>query len=82
MGKEKPENRVESALTVRLMTLILKIKTSGDIKEIDMLMRAYKEFARIEKYRLDGSEADLNPEIRKRNTAPRKSSKPFHRRTN
>ena len=47
-----------------------------------MLMRAYKEFARIEKYRLDGSEADLNPEIRKRNTAPRKSSKPFHRRTN
>lgn len=37
-----------------------------------MLMRAYKEFARIEKYRLDGSEADLNPEIRKRNTAPRK----------
>lgn len=71
--KEKPENRVESALTVRLMTLILKNKkTSGDIKEIDMLMRTYKEFARIEKYRLDGSEADLNPEIRKRNTAPRK----------
>lgn len=71
--KEKPENRVENALTVRLMTLILKNKkTSGDIKEIDMLMRAYKEFARIEKYRLDGNEADLNPEIRKRNTAPRK----------
>lgn len=71
--KEKPENRVENALTVRLMTLILKNKkTSGDIKEIDMLMRAYKEFARIEKYRLDGNEADLNPNIRKRNSAPRK----------
>lgn len=50
--KEKPENRVENALTVRLMVLILKNKkTSGDIKEIDMLMRQYKEFARIEKYR-------------------------------
>ena len=71
--KEKPENRVENALTVRLMVLILKNKkTSGDIKEIDMLMRQYKEFARIEKYRNDGSEADLNPEIRKRNSAPRK----------
>ncbi len=37
-----------------------------------MLMRAYKEFARIERSRKDGTEADLNPEIRKRNTAPRK----------
>jgi len=71
--KEKPENRVENALSLRLMMLILKNKkTSGDIKEIDVLMRAYKEFARIEKYRNDGTEADLNPEIRKRNTAPRK----------
>ena len=37
-----------------------------------MLMRQYKEFARIEKYRNDGSEADLNPEIRKRNSEQRK----------
>lgn len=72
--KEKPENRVENALSVRLMTLILKNKkTSGDIKEIDVLMRAYKEFARIEKYRLDGNEADLNPNIRRRNEAPKKN---------
>lgn len=71
--KEKPENRVECALTVRLMQLILKNKkTSGDLKEIDFLMRQYKEFARIEKYRLDGSEADLNPNIQRRNTASRK----------
>ena len=71
--KEKPENRVECALTVRLMQLILKNKkTSGDIKEIDLLMRTYKDFARIEKYRLDGSEVDLNPNLRKRNTAARK----------
>lgn len=71
--KEKPENRIEEALVVKLMTLILKNKkTSGDAKEIDLLMRQYERFARIEKYRDGGGEADLNPNIRKRHEAPRK----------
>ncbi|MBF7683874.1 terminase [Acinetobacter sp. B5B] len=71
--KEKPENRIEDALVIRLMTLILKNKkTSGDSKEIDLLMRQYERFARVEKFRNGGGESDLNPNLRKRNEAPRK----------
>lgn len=71
--KEKPENRIEDSLVIRLMTLILKNKkTSGDSKEIDLLMRQYERFARIERYREGGAETDLNPNLRKRNEAPRK----------
>lgn len=72
--KTKPQNRVEEALTVRLMTLTLKQKkSSGDYKELAELFRNFKEFARIEKYRSGaGNEIDLNPKLAKRYEKPRK----------
>lgn len=76
--EEKPENRVEEALVIKLTTLILKSKkTSGDIKEIDLLMRQYERFARIEKYREGGSESDLNPKLHDRATKKKEKSNHF-----
>lgn len=75
--EEKPENRIEEALVIKLTTLILKNKkTSGDIKEIDLLMRQYERFARIEKYRSGGAESDLNPNLQQR--AIKKKQKANH----
>ncbi|WP_269915402.1 terminase large subunit domain-containing protein [Acinetobacter sp. HY1485] len=75
--EEKPENRIEEALVIKLATLILKNKkTSGDLKEIDLLMRQYERFARIEKYREGGSESDLNPNLQQR--AIKKKAKSNH----
>lgn len=74
--KTRSESRVEEALTVRLMTLTLKNKkSSGDYKELGELFKNYKEFARIERYKEGGNEADLNPNIAKRNAAPKKKKK-------
>ncbi len=71
--KTKPDSRVEEALTVRLMTLTLKNKkSSGDYKELADLFKNYKEFARIERFRDGGNEADLNPNIANRNAKPKK----------
>ena len=71
--KTKPDSRVEEALTVRLMTLTLKNKkSSGDYKELAELFKNYKEFARIERFRDGGNEADLNPNIANRNAKPKK----------
>lgn len=71
--KTKPDSRVEEALTVRLMTLTLKNKkSSGDYKELAELFKNYKEFARIERFRDGGNEADLNPNIGNRNAKPKK----------
>lgn len=58
------------------MTLTLKNKkSSGDYKELGELFKNYKEFARIERYKEGGNEADLNPNIAKRNAAPKKKKK-------
>ncbi|MBO3671340.1 MULTISPECIES: terminase large subunit domain-containing protein [Acinetobacter] len=71
--KTRSDSRVEEALTVRLMTLTLKNKkSSGDYKELGELFKNYKEFARIERYKDGGNEADLNPNLVKRNAAPKK----------
>lgn len=68
-----PLQRVEGTLEARLSSLILKEqKTGGDVKEIDLLGRQMERFARIGKYQQTGREVDLNPNIERRNAAPKK----------
>lgn len=71
-------NRVEQALQVRLMTLVMKEKkASGDYKELSELFKNYKEYARIERYRADGNEADLNPKVSERGKAKKRKANNF-----
>ncbi|MFK7282226.1 terminase family protein [Acinetobacter baumannii] len=75
--KTKPENRVAQAIEARLITLIFKNKkSSGDMKELDLLMRELERLARIERYRDTGKESDLNPNIQNRNAVAKKQKKP------
>jgi uncharacterized protein YjcR len=67
--------RIGGALEARLVQLILKdCKTSGDFKEIDLLHRQLERQARIQRYQGGGNEADLNPNIAKRNEGPKKQA--------
>ncbi|MCT9264371.1 terminase family protein [Acinetobacter baumannii] len=75
--KSKPENRVAQAIEARLITLIFKNKkSSGDMKEVDLLMREMERLARIERYRETGKESDLNPNIQNRNAVAKKRKQP------
>ncbi|MBK0062631.1 MULTISPECIES: terminase large subunit domain-containing protein [unclassified Acinetobacter] len=75
--KTKPENRVAQAIEARLITLIFKNKkSSGDMKEVDLLMRELERLARIERYRDTGKESDLNPNIQNRNSVAKKRKQP------
>ncbi|SER26004.1 Uncharacterized protein YjcR [Azotobacter beijerinckii] len=68
--------RIGGALEARLVQLILKDnKTGGDFKEIDLLHRQLERQARIRRYQGGGSETDLNPNLAKRNEAPKKPPK-------
>lgn len=72
----QPIQRVEGALECRLVQLIAKDgKTGGDFKEIDLLGRQVERLARVRKYDQTGKEADLNPEIERRNSGPKKKPK-------
>lgn len=72
------ENRVEQALQIRLMTLVMKDrKNSGDYKEISELFKNYKEFVRLERYRDGGNEADLNPKVSERGKAKKRKANTF-----
>lgn len=74
--KAMGDNRVEQALQIRLMTLVMKEKkNSGDYKELSELFKNYKEFVRLERYRDGGNEADLNPKVSERGKA--KNAKPI-----
>lgn len=74
--KAQPIERVEGALEARLVQLIGKeCKTGGDFKEIDLLGRQVERLARVHKYQATGKEADLNPNIDRRNEAPKKKPK-------
>lgn len=77
--KTRPQHQVETALTVRLMTLIMKNKkSSGDYKEIAELFKNYKEFARIDKFMHgDGNEITLNPKLENRYKNRNKEPKLF-----
>ncbi|ERI52112.1 terminase [Pseudomonas sp. EGD-AK9] len=66
--------RIGGALEARLVQLILKDgKTSGDFKEIDLLHRQLERQARIQRFQGGGSEAELNPNIERRNDGPKKA---------
>lgn len=74
-----PLQKVESAIETRLCVLIAKeVKTGGDYKEIDLLMRQVERTARVNKYGETGKESDLNPNVAERlvkaRKAPRKES--------
>lgn len=72
----KPIDRIEGSLEARLIQLISKEEKEGrDFKEIDLLGRQIERLARVGKYSETGREADLNPNIENRNTAPRKKRK-------
>lgn len=72
----QPIDRVNGAIEVRMIQLVLKDqKTGGDFKEIDLLGRQLERTARVEKYQQTGKEGDLNPAIAARNAAPKKAPK-------
>lgn len=65
--------RIENSLEARLIQLIGKdVKTGGDYKEIDLLGRQVERLARIHKYEGSGKESDLNPNLERRNAAPKR----------
>ncbi|MGS0740425.1 terminase ATPase subunit family protein [Glaciimonas sp. GG7] len=66
--------KVEAALDARLVQLIGKdLKTGGDFKEIDLLMRQVVQTARVRRYEAPGgNEVDLNPKLANRNAGPKK----------
>jgi uncharacterized protein YjcR len=67
--------RVETALEARMVQLIAKDKKEGcDYKEIDLLGRQITQMARVRRYDAGGTESDLNPNLERRNAAPK--SKP------
>ncbi len=67
-----PIERVEATIEARMIQLINKEQKEGkDFKEIDLLGRQMERMARVNKYNDTGKEADLNPNIDNRNTAPR-----------
>lgn len=77
--KAQPVQRVEAALETRLVQLVMKdTKTGGDFKEIDLLGRQIERLARVHKYSETGKEADLNPAIERRNSAPKKKPERNH----
>lgn len=77
--KAQPVQRVEAALETRLVQLVMKdTKTGGDFKEIDLLGRQIERLARVHKYSATGKEADLNPAIERRNSAPKKKPERNH----
>ena len=60
--------RIEAGLEERYLTLIAKENKSGkDFKEIDLIRRQREGEARIAQYSASGKEADLNPNIKRRN---------------
>ena len=74
--KASPLERVESTLDARINVLVCKEhKSNGDYKELEALTRTWERMARIRMYQESGRESDLNPNIHKRNEAPRGAGK-------
>lgn len=71
-----PLERIQAATEARLVQLILKDPKSGaDYKEIDLLHRQLERQARIARFQDGGTEAELNPELDKRNSGPKRKPK-------
>ncbi|MEG7741737.1 oxidoreductase, partial [Listeria monocytogenes] len=50
-----------------------EVKSGSDYKEIDLLMRAIVQAARVRRYEQPGgNEVDLNPKLANRNAGPKK----------
>lgn len=65
-------DKVETALEARLVQLIGKDEKEGrDYKEIDLLTRQITQMARVRRYDSGGNEADLNPNLERRNAGPK-----------
>ncbi|WP_241586963.1 terminase ATPase subunit family protein [Rosenbergiella epipactidis] len=72
-GEYGPLEQMQITTAARYCQLILKPQKEGkDFKEIDLLARQSERHARIGKFNNGGNEADLNPNIASRNSAPRK----------
>jgi len=68
-----PLQKVESAIETRLSVLIAKdVKDGRDFKEIDLLGRQLERTARVRRYEEGGTESDLNPNLERRNTGPKR----------
>ncbi|WP_189530365.1 terminase ATPase subunit family protein [Paludibacterium paludis] len=68
-----PAERIASTIESRLQQLILKEDKEGkDFKEIDLLGRQVERMARVDRYQKTGRETDLNPNIERRNAAPKR----------
>lgn len=71
-----PVQKVNQALELRYIQLVMKEEKSGkDFKEIDLLGRQMERLARVNTYMETGKESDLNPKIKKRNEAPKRTPK-------
>ena len=72
--KAQAIEHVEAAAELRLVKLIEKeVKSGSDYKEIDLLMRAIVQAARVRRYEQPGgNEVDLNPNLANRNAGPKK----------
>src|SRR5450830_1356052 len=72
--KAQAIEHVEAAAELRLVKLIEKeVKSGSDYKEIDLLMRAIVQAARVRRYEQPGgNEVDLNPKLANRNAGPKK----------
>lgn len=71
-----PSQRVEGALEARMVQLIWKERKEGiDFKELDLLGRQIERLARVHKYERTGKEADLNPNIERRNAGEKRKPK-------
>lgn len=72
-----PIRAAEESTLVRYQQLVAKeSKTGTDFKEIDLLGRQIERMERCRRYRQSGNEADLNPNVEKRNAGPKKARRP------
>lgn len=74
-GWEKSDlfDDVTLALKVRYMALtFMDNKSNANYKEMDFIGVQFERWARIERYREGGTQADLNPKLENRNDKPKK----------
>lgn len=74
-GWEKSDlfDDVTLGLKVRYMTLtFMENKSNANYKEMDFIGVQFERWAKIERYRQGGTQADLNPKLENRNNTPKK----------
>ena len=74
-GWEKADlfDDVTLGMKVRYLALtFMENKSNANYKEMDFIGRQFERWARIERYRAGGNQADLNPKLENRNNKPKK----------